>query len=155
MGAIRGYVQRASLMPAALGATDGVLATPRLGSSLALAASRVLCRTRRSTTDQIIAVGEAHAKHFNSQHRLVSEVPWPAPCLWLGILRVGAMQLCPRGPLVLVGEDPVHGESGRKIPGASNWRNACGPTHQQDCFLWGPNLVTLGLTLQRHTYSVL
>jgi hypothetical protein len=48
---------------------------------------------------------------------------------------------------VLVGDDTVQGKSGRKISGASHWRNACGSIRQQYRFLWGLDLVILGLVL--------
>ena len=144
---MRDSILDACLMAMVLSAADGVFTRPSLGSFLALAAGWVLCRSRRTTTGLIVAADAAGAKHFTSYHRLFSQAAWPAGRFWLGILRVVVPRLCPSGPLVLVGDDTVQGKCGRKISGASNWRNACGSTRQQYRFLWGLDLVILGLAV--------
>jgi len=144
---MRDCILEASLMAMLLSAADGVFTRPSLGSFLALAAGWVLCRSRRTTTGLIVAGDAAGAKHFTSYHRLFSQAGWSARHLWLGILKVTVGVLCPTGQLVLVGDDTVQGKCGRKISGASHWRNACGSTRQQYRFLWGLNLVVLGLAV--------
>jgi len=144
---MRDSILEACLMAMVLSATDGVFTRPSLGSFLALAAGWVLCRTRRTTTGLIVAADAAQTKHFSSYHRLFSQAAWSARRFWLGILQVAVRRLCPSGPLVLVGDDTVQGKCGRKISGASNWRNACGSTRQQYRFLWGLDLIILGLAV--------
>lgn len=144
---MRDSILDGALMAMVLAATHGVFTRPSLGSFLALAAGWVLCRTRRTTTALIVAADAVGAKHFSSYHRLFSHGAWSARRFWLGIVRMVVRRLCPSGPLVLVGDDTVQGKSGRKISGASHWRNACGSTRQQYRFLWGLDLVILGLAV--------
>jgi hypothetical protein len=144
---MRDCILDASLMAMVLSAADGVFTRPSLGSFLTLACGWVLCRLRRTTTGLIVAADAAGMKHFSSYHRLFSQAAWSAPRFWVGILRVAVRRLCPAGPLVLVGDDTVQAKYGRKISGASNWRNGCGSTRQQYRFLWGLDLVILALAV--------
>lgn len=127
--------------------TDTVLTRPSAQSMLTLATGWVLCRARHTTTGLILAARAVHRKHFSSYHRLFSSAAWHAEDLWLGVVRLVVGQLCPVGELVLVGDDTVVGKCARKIAGAANWRNACGSTPQQYRFLWGLNLVILGVAV--------
>ncbi len=137
----------AGLLAMVLSATSGVFTAPSMGNFLTLATGWLLCRDRRTTTGLIVAARAAGHKHFGCFHRLFSHAVWDTRGLWLGVTRTVATELCPTGEIVLVGDDTVQGKSGRKISGASNWRNACGSTRQQYRFLWGLNLVILGVAV--------
>lgn len=140
-------ILQAGLFAMVLSATDGVFTARSLGNFLTLAWGWLLCRARRTTTGLIVAARAAGRKHFSCFHRLFSHAVWDTRGLWLGVTRTVAVELCPTGEIVLVGDDTVQGKSGRKISGASNWRNACGSTRQQYRFLWGLNLVILGMAV--------
>jgi len=144
---MRDSILDVALMTIVLSAVEGVFTRRSLSSFLAVAAGWVLCRTRRTMTGLIVAADATGGKHFSSYHRLFSQAAWSGRRFWLGILQTAVRVLCPAGQLVLVGDDTVQGKSGRKISGASNWRNACGSTRQQYRFLWGLNFVILALAV--------
>jgi len=128
-------------------ATEGVFTAPSLENFLTLASGWLLCRSRRTTTGLIVAARALGNRHFSRFHALFSSAAWNSRDLWLGIMRTVARELVPTGEIVLVGDDTVQGKSGKKISGASNWRNACGSTRQQYRFLWGLNLLILGVAV--------
>jgi len=130
-----------------MSATQGVFTAPSLANFLTLASGWLLCRSRRTTTGLIVAARAVQQKHFSRFHAFFSSAAWKGRDLWLGIMRVVAGELVPTGDIVLVGDDTVQGKSGKKISGASNWRNACGSTRQQYRFLWGLNWVILGVAV--------
>ncbi len=146
----------AGLLAMVVSATSGLFGAPSFDNFLTLAAGWVLCRTRRTTTGLIVAAGAVGRKHFGSYHRFFSQAAWEAEGFWLGLLGLLVRQLCPKGQILLVGDDTVQAKSGRKISGAANWRNACGSTRQQYRFLWGHNWIILALAVRYwgKTYSL-
>ena len=130
-----------------MSATGGVFTAPSLENFLILASGWLMCRMRRTTTGLIVAARAVGQKHFGCFHRFFSNAAWSTRDLWLGLMRLVARELVPVGQIVLVGDDTVQAKSGRKISGAANWRNACGSTRQRYRFLWGLNLVILGVAV--------
>jgi hypothetical protein len=125
-----------------------VFTSPSFCNFLTLATGWVLCRGRRTTTGLIRGAAAVHQKHFSCFHRFFADAIWGLQQFWFSIVCSVVEELCPHGPLILVGDDTVQGKSGKKISGASNWRNACGSTRQQYRFLWGLNWVILGLVVE-------
>jgi hypothetical protein len=140
-------IWHAGLAAMVLAATGGVFSAPSLENFMTLACGWLLSRARRTTTGLIVAAGAVGTKHFGCFHRFFSQATWDTRRLWLGLFRLVGSGLCPVGQLVLVGDDTVQAKCGRKIAGAANWRNACGSTRQQYRFLWGLNLVILGMAV--------
>ncbi len=146
----------AGLFAMVVAAASGVFTAPSFDNFLTLAAGWVLCRTRRTTNGLILAAGAIGRKHFGTYHRFFSQAAWETEGFWLGLLVLLVEGLCPQGEILLVGDDTVQAKSGRKISGATNWRNACSSTRQQYRFLWGHNWIILALAVHfgGKTYSL-
>jgi hypothetical protein len=134
----------------------GVFTAPTMANFLTLARGWLFCREPRTTSAMLLAAGALSPKHFSCYHRLFSTAAWSSRALRLGLLKLLVRTLCPRGELILVGDDTVRSKTGRKIAGAAFWHNHCATRRQQRKTVWGHSWVMLALAvkLAGKTYCV-
>ena len=105
----------------------------------------IVCPGRRTITGMIPFADPAGGRHFSVYHRFIRAGAWLLDRLfrlWANVL-VGA--LAPEGLLWCQTDDTVHKKSGRKVEGASVWRDAVRSTRNKVVYAWGLQFVPLCL----------
>lgn len=111
----------------------------------AIASAWVICPGKRTITRLYGLAEPFQSKAHDAYHRFIREADWHAGHVWkiLGGLLVTA--LCETGTIVMDLDDTTYHKSGRKIEGASWWRDAVRSTGTKVVHCFGLNIVVLTL----------
>jgi hypothetical protein len=104
-----------------------------------------VCPGRRTITGMLPFADPEGRRHFSVYHRFIRVGAWSRGelfRLWASFL---VHALAPEGVLWLQTDDTVHKKSGRKVEGASTWRDAVRSTKSTIVYAWGLQFVPLCL----------
>lgn len=122
-----------------------VFTAPSREIFLRAASAWVLVPGRRTITRVYQVAEPLRARAHDAYHRFFREGTWSMSELW----RIAAVLLlasfCRRGLVSLLLDDTLFKKSGRRIRGASWWRDAVASTGQKEVSAFGLNLVVLCL----------
>ncbi|HLE05616.1 MAG TPA: transposase [Anaerolineales bacterium] len=112
---------------------------------LALVTGWVLCTARRTITG-IVPFADPKGRHAHDAfHRFLPDARWDMNTLWK-LLTVLLVQTFASGGIIELDlDDTLFHRWGRKICGASWWRDAVRSTRKHIVYAWGLNLVVLTL----------
>jgi len=105
----------------------------------------VLCTARRTITGIIPFADPQRLQSHDAYHRFFSGAHWDVGRLWELLARLLIRMFYPTGIIVLDLDDTVFHHTGRKMDGASVWRDAVRSTVKKVVYCWGLNLVVLTL----------
>jgi hypothetical protein len=112
----------------------------------AIASAWVICPGRRTITRLYALAEPLHRKAHDAYHRFIREADWHAGSVWkiLGELMITA--LCTTEQVLAMDlDDTTYHKSGRKIEGASWWRDAVRSTGTKVVHCFGLNIIVLTL----------
>jgi hypothetical protein len=115
--------------------------------SLLLAAA-ILAQGRRTVANLLRALGALAEGHRTDDQRVLSRAPWSG--LGLGCALAGYIlrHVCPTGPVVLVGDDTVDGQPGRRVYGEARHRDPVRSSHAYTAWKYGHRRVVLAVLVR-------
>jgi hypothetical protein len=130
-----------------LGAFGSLFNAPTIPLFIAVATAWVICPGRRTVTRLYGFAEPFRRKAHDAYHRFFREADWRAGGVWkiVGELLVAA--LCETGIIVMDLDDTTYHKSGRKIEGASWWRDAVRSTGTKVVHCFGLNIIVLTLRI--------
>ena len=108
----------------------------------------ILCTTRKTITGILPFADPLGLHAHDAYHRFLPDARWNVNGLWRILTLTLVARLCRRGVITLAIDDTLFRHSGRKIDGASFWRDAVCSTRNKTVYAWGLNLVVLTLQIQ-------
>lgn len=116
--------------------------TPSLFNFMILAYGWSLATNRHTITSYLWPSGAVSYKHFSRFYLFLSGPFFQVlKQLWSGIILFAAQRVPEDQPIRIKVDDLIKKKSGRKIQGASRYRNAAGSARQEYRVLWGLNFV--------------
>jgi hypothetical protein len=108
----------------------------------------VLCTARRHTITAILPFADpAGQKAHDAYHRFFPDACWAMSELWRFLTILLVRIFYPSGVIPTCLDDTLFHHSGRKVNGASWWRDAVRSTGTKTVHAWGLNLVVLTLRI--------
>ena len=112
-----------------------------------IASAWVMCPGRRTIT-RLYALAEPHrSRAHDAYHRFIREADWHAVHLWKIVAELMVTALCEAGAICMDLDDTTFHKSGRKIVGASWWRDAVRSTGTKVVHCFGLNVIVLTLRI--------
>lgn len=131
---------------------DSILATfsnvftiPSFSIFIRMATAWALCPGRRTVTRVYQLAEPLMGRAHDAYHRFLREGAWTMTELWRHLLLVLVASHARNGSIPLDLDDTLFHKSGRKVDGASWWRDAVASTGQKVVHAFGLNLVVLTL----------
>ncbi len=134
-----------STWPAILKYFFPVFTAPTAEIFAALVSGWVLCTTRRTVTGMIRFAGLYSPKAHDAFHRFFSTAHWSMAQLWLLLARLLISMFYPHGTIPLDLDDTLFHRPGKKVEGASKWRD---PVRSEKLVVFARGLNLLVLTLR-------
>jgi hypothetical protein len=108
----------------------------------------ILCTVRRTITG-ILPFADPQNKHaHDAYHRFLPDARWSMAMLWEILTKILIYTFCQNTIITLALDDTLFHRSGRKINGASYWRDAVRSTRKSIVYAWGLNIIVLTLQIQ-------
>jgi hypothetical protein len=125
-----------------------IFTEPTAAVFLRLITGWVLCPARRTVTGMYPFADPKGRRAHDAYHRFFSQARWDPSHLWRLLAGFLVKVFCPSGVIAVDLDDTLFHRSGRKVAGASWWRDAVRSTGTKVVHAWGLNLaiVTLRVT---------
>lgn len=107
----------------------------------------ILCPGRRTITRLYSLAEPFRTRAHDAYHRFVREGDWHAASLWKVIAQMMVSALCKTGVICMDLDDTTFHKTGRKIVGASWWRDAVRSTGTKVVHCFGLNVIVLTLRI--------
>lgn len=111
----------------------------------AIASAWILCPGRRTITRLYSLAEPFRTRAHDAYHRFIREADWHATLLWKVIAQLMVTALCETGVIRTDLDDTTFHKTGRKINGASWWRDAVRSTGTKVVHCFGLNVIVLTL----------
>lgn len=108
----------------------------------------VICPGRRTITRIYNLAEPFHAKAHDAYHRFFREADWQSRHLWKILAELLITALCESGVIALDLDDTTYHKTGRKVEGASWWRDAVRSTGTKVVHCFGLNVIVLTLRVK-------
>lgn len=108
----------------------------------------VICPGRRTITRIYNLAEPFHAKAHDAYHRFFREADWQSRHLWKILAELLITALCNSGVISLDLDDTTYHKTGRKVEGASWWRDAVRSTGTKVVHCFGLNVIVLTLRVK-------
>ena len=126
----------------------GIFTQPGRDIFMRLTTGWILCTVRRTVTG-MLPFADADGLHaHDAYHRFFPDARWRMDQLWKTLARILVVTFYRTGPIPLALDDTLFHHCGKKINGASWWRDAIRSTQAKHVSAWGLNLVILTLQIQ-------
>ena len=125
-----------------------VFTQPTAQTFLRLVTGWILCTGRHTITGIIPFADPKSIRSHDTYHRFFSKGRWEPIRLWERLARLLVRLFYPTGVISLDLDDTVFHHTGRKMEGASVWRDAVRSTVKKIVYCWGLNLVVVTLRVQ-------
>ena len=110
-----------------------------------IASAWVMCPGRRTITRLYGIAEPLRSKAHDAYHRFIREADWHAGHLWKIVAKLTVASLSKTGVIFMDLDDTTFHKSGRKIAGASWWRDAVRSTGTTVVYCFGLNIIVLTL----------
>jgi hypothetical protein len=125
-----------------------IFTQPTAQTFLRLLTGWVLCTGRRTITGIFPFADPERIRSHDTYHRFFSRARWDPERLWELLARLLVRTFYPTGIIPVDLDDTVFHHTGRKMDGASVWRDAVRSTVRKIVYCWGLNLVVLTLRVR-------
>ena len=122
-----------------------VFTAPGAQIFLALVSGWLLCTSRHTVTGILPFADPAGHHAHDAFHRFLPDGHWEMDALWKLLAMMLVKTFAASGVIELDLDDTLFHRCGRKVCGASWWRDAVRSTRTRTVFAWGLNLVVLTL----------
>lgn len=128
-----------------LAAFASLFNAPTVSLFTAIASAWVTCPGRRTITRLYALAEPLQSKAHDAYHRFIREADWQAAHLWKIVAGLMITALYETGIIFMDLDDTTFHKSGRKIEGASWWRDAVRSTGTNVVHCFGLNVIVLTL----------
>lgn len=133
---------------AVLGHFSVIFTQPTYQRFLLLLISCILTTGRRTTCNLLRTVGPCAKGDPSSFHRFFSAAQWSALGLACVLARLVVKTFCPKGPILLAGDDTVDEHRGKKVYGKGRHRDAVRSSHSYTTYRYGHKWVVVAVLVK-------
>jgi hypothetical protein len=131
-----------------LALVSGTFTRPGFALFQNLATAWILCPVRRTVTGMIRLLGPDDPHAHDAYHRLLRAARWSLFDLWGAVVKVIVNRYSPEGRIETIGDDTLARKTGRKVAGASRFRDPVLSTRNRPVFVFGLNAVVLAIRIR-------